>query len=55
MIFSMSCGSMGGYASLINHWLSPEPKGEGTCNYIYLVGMFPYALCWITVDYREKR
>ena len=24
-------------ASSINHWLSPETKAEGTCNFIYLV------------------
>ena len=30
-------GGGGGGGSSINHSLSPEPKGEGTCNFIYLV------------------
>ena len=43
----MPCGSGGGGGgggvvlvvspSSINHCLSPEPKVEGTCNFIYLV------------------
>ena len=28
-------GRVGESASSINHRLSPEPKGEGTCNFIY--------------------
>ena len=47
-------GGGGGEGGSINHWLSPEPKVEGTCNFIYLVRKVPLSFM-PNYSYREKK